>query len=99
MKKFSPNTRRHGLLIGVPAMLAAMVVITTLISQPEDHVSAAPPKKVDSQKSTVQFDEQGKLVRPTGYRKWTYVGTPLTPNDMNNGKAPFPGIPQRLYQP
>ncbi len=32
----------------------------------------------------------GELERPTGYREWVYVGTPLTPNDMNNGKAAFP---------
>lgn len=32
----------------------------------------------------------GKLERPTDYREWVYVGTPVTPNDMNNGKAPFP---------
>ena len=31
-----------------------------------------------------------ELVRPTGYREWVYVGTPVTPNDMNNGKAAFP---------
>jgi hypothetical protein len=34
--------------------------------------------------------KDGKLERPTGYREWIYVGTPLTPNDMNNGKATFP---------
>lgn len=34
--------------------------------------------------------KDGKLQRPTGYREWVYVGTPLTPNDMNNGKAAFP---------
>ena len=32
----------------------------------------------------------GELERPTGYREWIYVGTPVTPNDMNNGKAAFP---------
>jgi len=32
----------------------------------------------------------GQLERPTNYREWVYVGTPLTPNDMNNGKAAFP---------
>ncbi len=32
----------------------------------------------------------GELQRPTGYREWVYVGTPVTPNDMNNGKAAFP---------
>ncbi|MFT5139554.1 MAG: hypothetical protein ACI9H8_000943 [Lysobacterales bacterium] len=34
--------------------------------------------------------KDGKLERPTGYREWIYVGTPVTPNDMNNGKAAFP---------
>lgn len=34
--------------------------------------------------------EDGELLRPTGYREWVYVGTPVTPNDMNNGEAAFP---------
>jgi hypothetical protein len=34
--------------------------------------------------------KDGTLERPTGYREWVYVGTPVTPNDMNDGKAPFP---------
>ena len=37
-----------------------------------------------------EFNEDGDLLRPKGYRTWVYVGTPLTPNDMNDGKAPFP---------
>jgi hypothetical protein len=34
--------------------------------------------------------KDGQLERPTGYREWVYVGTPVTPNDMNDGKAAFP---------
>ena len=34
--------------------------------------------------------KNGNLDRPTGYREWVYVGTPLTPNELNNGKAAFP---------
>jgi len=34
--------------------------------------------------------DSGELQRPTGYREWVYVGTPVTPNDMNDGKAAFP---------
>ena len=33
---------------------------------------------------------EGQLERPAGYREWVYVGTPVTPNDMNDGKAAFP---------
>ncbi len=36
------------------------------------------------------FTADGKLVQPTGYREWVYVGTPLTPNDLNPPEAPFP---------
>lgn len=36
------------------------------------------------------FNESGQLVRPSGYREWIFIGAPLTPNDMNNGKAAFP---------
>jgi hypothetical protein len=34
--------------------------------------------------------KDGTLDRPVGYREWVYVGTPVTPNDMNGGKAPSP---------
>jgi hypothetical protein len=34
--------------------------------------------------------DNGELQRPTAYREWVYVGTPVTPNDMNDGKAAFP---------
>ena len=34
--------------------------------------------------------KNGQLERPTGYREWIYVGAPVTPNDLNDGKAAFP---------
>ena len=39
-----------------------------------------------------EFDEDGALKRldADNYRRWIYVGTPLTPNDMNEPEAAFP---------
>jgi hypothetical protein len=37
-----------------------------------------------------QFAEDGQLIRPAGWREWVFVGSPLTPNSMNGGAAPFP---------
>lgn len=48
--------------------------------------SASPPM----QAALIEFTADGKLKQPTGYRKWVYVGTPLTPNDLNDGEAAFP---------
>jgi hypothetical protein len=43
-----------------------------------------------TQLSAAVFDSDGKLPLPTGFRKWVFVGAPLTPNGLNNGKAGFP---------
>jgi len=37
-----------------------------------------------------KFDKDGNLIRPEGYRKWIYIGTPITPNDKNPPEAAFP---------
>ncbi|HEX4413594.1 MAG TPA: cytochrome P460 family protein [Lacipirellulaceae bacterium] len=50
-------------------------------------VNAAAP---DKPTANVEFTSAGKLKKPSGYRQWVYVGTPLTPNDLNGGEAPFP---------
>lgn len=41
---------------------------------------------------TPRFTPDGKLVLPPEeiWREWPYIGTPLTPNALNNGAAPFP---------
>ena len=44
----------------------------------------------ESPQSTAVFESDGKMKQPTGYRKWVFVGAPLTPNGLNNGKANFP---------
>ncbi len=37
------------------------------------------------------FNQQGELMRPDlSYREWVYIGTPLTPNDLNPPEASFP---------
>ena len=41
-------------------------------------------------KKFASWNSKGELIRPEGWREWVFVGTPVTPNDMNGGKAPFP---------
>jgi hypothetical protein len=37
-----------------------------------------------------EYTSSGELVLPKDYRNWVYVGSPLTPNALNEGKAAFP---------
>src|SRR5262245_40607711 len=48
------------------------------------------PAAAQRQPSTAVFDSQGNMKLPTGYRRWVFVGAPLTPNGLNNGVANFP---------
>lgn len=60
-----------------------VVAASSLMRDPSGVAAATPP-------STAQFDADGRLKLPEGYRHWVFVGAPLTPNGLNNGKAGFP---------
>lgn len=36
------------------------------------------------------FNSDGSVNQPVEWRKWIFVGAPLTPNALNGGNAPFP---------
>ena len=92
MKISSTTARIYGpLLLVIPIVVAVTFALvagnSNILAQSEtSRKEVAKPKA----SFPVVFNEQGELQRPTGYRKWTYVGTPLTPHDMNDGKAAFP---------
>lgn len=48
------------------------------------------PVVAQAQRSAAVFNSDGKMQLPTGYRRWVFVGAPLTPDGLNNGKANFP---------
>lgn len=39
-----------------------------------------------------QFNDKGELLLPQDYREWVMVGTQVTPNELNDGNAPFTEI-------
>lgn len=67
-------------MAGIAALtIAAAAVISTY--QPGAIAAAA---------GGPRFTADGKLMLPVGYRKWVFIGAPLTPNGLNGGKAGFP---------
>lgn len=48
---------------------------------------------------TPQFDPEGNLIRPVGWRDWPYLGTPLTPNALNAPAAAFPEFHSVYIEP
>jgi hypothetical protein len=68
----------------VGAVIAALSYALTGVEVPR---AAAEDK---AKAALVEFTADGKLKQPVGYRKWVFVGSPLTPNDLNGGEASFP---------
>ncbi len=47
----------------------------------------------------VEFTPDGKAKQPVGYRKWVFIGAPVTPNDLNGGEASFPEFHNTYIDP
>jgi hypothetical protein len=45
------------------------------------------------------FTTSGAVNAPTDWRKWIFVGTPLTPNVLNGGEAAFPEFHNVYVEP
>ncbi len=56
------------------------------------------PIAAQTQPSTAVFGPDGKMKLPTGFRKWVFVGAPLTPNGLNGGTKALEAS-GRLYFP
>lgn len=86
--------------------LAALIAATTLMLSGDGKFSMAQTQSVGtslavSKTAPVQFSEiaaaDRAIVRngnvtsiPEGFRNWTFLGAPLTPNGLNGGAAGFP---------
>lgn len=75
-------------MLRIATAVAALALVAALVFQTSTSDAQEMGRPVAP--GVAKFDTKGKLSRPTGYRKWVYVGAPLTPNDMNDGKAAFP---------
>jgi hypothetical protein len=69
----------------VKKIVPLLAILTAIVVTP---LWAAPRSK----NPHLKFDAKGNVLRPEGYRKWIFVGAPVTPNDMNGGKAAFPEV-------
>src|SRR5258707_2737896 len=67
----------------VCAILAAVGLLTTSLV-----LIKTRPATAQTQKSAAVFDSEGKLQEPdpTVFREWVFVGAPLTPEGLNDGK-------------
>jgi hypothetical protein len=82
--------------IAVAAVVAGIAGLTYVRTGTEVPPASAQAK---AQAAPVEFTADGKLKQPVGYREWVYIGTPLTPNELNDGEASFPEFHEVYIDP
>ncbi|GAB2902609.1 hypothetical protein GCM10027093_44750 [Paraburkholderia jirisanensis] len=70
--------------LAVAAALLASSALPALAQSPSTRSHGQPARYLP------EYTASGDLKLPKNFHEWIYVGSPLTPNGLNNGKANFP---------
>ncbi|HEY4318860.1 MAG TPA: cytochrome P460 family protein [Herbaspirillum sp.] len=83
----------------IPLLIAAAglsaLVITTTFAQSSSSDGGTQARK----RYLPEYTKSGDLILPKNFHEWVYVGSPLTPNALNGGKANFPEFHNVYIEP
>ena len=79
----------------IAGVLASTIAMTTAFAQPGSNDDSAQARK----RYLPEYTESGDLILPKNFNEWVYVGSPLTPNGLNDGKAGFPEFHNVYIEP
>jgi hypothetical protein len=78
------------------AAILSGVIVTTVLVQSLSTTSAQTETKP---RYLSEYTADGDLILPKNFHEWVYVGSPLTPNALNGGKAGFPEFHNVYIEP
>jgi hypothetical protein len=78
----------------VTALIAGGVIVTAMFVQSLPSSSAQ-----NTPRYLPEYTTSGDLILPKNFHEWVYVGSPLTPNALNGGKAGFPEFHNVYIEP
>src|ERR1700761_8691365 len=73
-------------LLSVAGALACSALVTAVVLAQARPAGAAPGQS----RYLPEYTASGELILPKNFHEWVFVGSPLTPNALNGGKANFP---------
>ena len=63
-----------------------LVIVGLGLTASAVYLVVAKPAAAQTEQSSAVFNADGTVQVPTGFRKWVFVGAPLTPEGLNDGK-------------
>lgn len=81
-------TSRRGRALTLASVLGLVGIVASAACTSISESQTRQPARGSYPKPAI--DANNVMARPEGYRRWIFVGTPLTPNELNPPEAPFP---------
>ncbi len=75
------------------------LLLSGLLIAPIAAVNAGEKGHSHHKKNYGKFTKANELLTPKNYREWVFVGGPVTPKDMNDGKPAFPEFHNTYIDP
>ena len=91
------NVPGRGRALIATAVIASGLILTAVFS--ELHAKSEVAAGKTSERYMPEYTADGDLILPKNFEKWVYLGSPLTPNALNGGKANFPEFHNVYMQP
>ena len=91
------NVTGRGRALIATAAIASGLILTAVFS--ELHAKSEVAAGETSERYMPEYTADGDLILPKNFEKWVYLGSPLTPNALNGGKANFPEFHNVYMQP
>jgi hypothetical protein len=80
-------------------LVATGVIVAAVFAQSLSNSSAQTAQTQTRPRYLPEYTPSGDLILPKGFHEWVYVGSPLTPNALNDGKAGFPEFHNVYIEP
>ncbi len=87
----------RGRALIVTAAIASGLILTPVFS--ELRAKSGVAVRESGTRYMPEYTSDGDLILPKNFEKWVYLGSPLTPNGLNAGKANFPEFHNVYMQP
>lgn len=91
------NVTGRGTALIATVAIASGLILTAVFS--ELHAKSKVAAGETSERYMPEYTADGDLILPKNFEKWVYLGSPLTPNALNGGKANFPEFHNVYMQP
>jgi len=91
------NVTGRGRALIATAAIASGLILTAVFSELQAKSEVAASET--SERYMPEYTADGDLMLPKNFEKWVYLGSPLTPNALNGGKANFPEFHNVYMQP